>query len=274
VMSDEEVDRDEDKEEASLTKSPSRASKSDDTPTEKIFLAEFIAALLLTICGVGSIWISALLEDDELQTSRLVFIGLVYGMVYTSLMYALSSTNNVRNINPAITLTLLFTRRQTFKQCLLLWAAQILGTLLGGLILPCTLPKNRTLNPYELLEDSTTFQQFFMDFMCSFLSTFVIIITCFDQPLNKPIVVETDVTRKRDASEKQPQTVHELNCIICGGTIFVCATIGSGISGGFMNPCFTVCLWAYTYKLKVAALFSPLVGSLMAFLVRGSIHIS
>jgi glycerol uptake facilitator-like aquaporin len=252
--------------EASLTNRG--LSKKDIPPVrKKAFLAEFLAAFLLIISGVGSIWVSALMEDDELQTARLLYIGVVYGMAYTSLLYALSSTNNVRNINPAVTLALLLTRRQTPTQCLVNWSAQILGTLFGGLLLPYCLP-NRKLRPYELLEDSTTFQQFTMDFICSFVTTFFIIITCFGQPTT----LETDVNRKRDASERQPQTVHELNCIICGGSILVCATIGSAVSGEFMNPFFTLCLWVYTKKLRIAALFSPLAGSVLAWLVRSVIH--
>jgi len=250
--------------------------------SKDIFLSETTAVALLTFISVGAVCTSGIISDDELLTDRLLYIGLTYGLVYGSLMYAFSSVGNIRQLSPTITLALVFTRQINWTQAYSYWGAQILGTALAAGLLPLAFPI-LDLQSWEVLEGVNVPHQIGMSFICSMASTLVVVVTCWgwgdDYRTVQPVRLPRSDINRPIAWEQQPQTAHELNSVICGSVVAVCGCVGSAVTGGLSNPFLSFVIWAYSQDYIMADFLGPILGSSAAALAcllyisqRGPVH--
>ena len=94
--------------------------------------AELIGTALLIIFGPGSV-VAALTVGDTLDYAGLGVVALSFGLVVAIVIYAFGSTSGA-HINPAVTVALALTRRFPWREVGPYVVAQLLGSLLGGLL--------------------------------------------------------------------------------------------------------------------------------------------
>lgn len=255
-------------------------SKANEAPNKHATLAvvvsEFLGSFCLVCVGVGAVWSSGLVENDIIKSERLLYISLSYGMAYTSLVYALSfdislkdKLLGIRHLNPVITLALFLMKRINIQHLVYYWVAHTAAFGLALAMLPAMLPHS-DMQPFDKLENTSFAQEFGASFICTFISTFIIITTSFGSAVWQENVVTIAQPLRRgpqDESEQQPQTVFELNCIISGITIFAATLASSGVSGGFMNPIFSLVVGYFSHNWEPATFFGPFCGAIFASFV-------
>jgi glycerol uptake facilitator protein len=95
--------------------------------------AEAIGTALLMVFGPGSVVTALAVGNGELDYAGLGIIGLAFGLVVALVIYAFGSTSGA-HINPAVTLVLAVTRRFPWRDVGPYIAAQLVGSVLGGLL--------------------------------------------------------------------------------------------------------------------------------------------
>jgi glycerol uptake facilitator protein len=95
--------------------------------------AEAIGTALLIVFGPGSVVAALAVGDGQLDYAGLGIIGLSFGLVVALVIYAFGSTSGA-HINPAVTLVLAATRRFPWRDAGPYIAAQLVGSVLGGLL--------------------------------------------------------------------------------------------------------------------------------------------
>ena len=95
--------------------------------------AELLGTALLMVFGPGSVVAALLLGGGELDYAGLGMIALSFGLVVALVIYAFGSTSGA-HINPAVTVVLAATGRFPLREVPAYVLAQLLGSLLGGLL--------------------------------------------------------------------------------------------------------------------------------------------
>lgn len=96
--------------------------------------AEFVGTALLIVFGPGSVVAALLVGDGTLDYAGLGMIALSFGLVVALVIYAFGSTSGA-HINPAVTVVLAATGRFPWRDVGPYVLAQLLGALVGGLLL-------------------------------------------------------------------------------------------------------------------------------------------
>jgi len=219
----------------------------------------------MVLCAVAGVWVGGILTDDSLVVGRLLFISIAYGTAYGSALYAFSSDGavGVRVMNPYVCLCLWMVGKLRLTRAAVFILLQCVSSLLAVLTLLSLLPHglflrlSTPLRPFELIEEVTPGQSVLMSFVATFFYLLVVIITCFGSGRER-IVTEPGIWP--DTSEQQPQTVHELNCLICSFAVFAGTISSSSISAGFLNPLVALPVAALSGVLS----WMPFLGSILA----------
>jgi len=95
-------------------------------------LAELIGTGLLIVFGPGSV-VAALTVGKTLDYAGLGVVGLSFGLVVAIVIYAFGTTSGA-HINPAVTISLAVTRRFPWREVGPYVVAQLLGSVLGGVL--------------------------------------------------------------------------------------------------------------------------------------------
>ena len=93
----------------------------------RAFAAEVVGTTVLMLGGPGS----AILAGDRIGTLGIAF---AFGFSLLIMAYALGHVTGA-NINPAVTLGLVLTRKLTWGKAVFFWVGQFVGAALGGLII-------------------------------------------------------------------------------------------------------------------------------------------
>lgn len=93
----------------------------------RIFAAEFVGTAVLVLCGPGA----AILAGQEIG---LLGISLAFGFAVLIMAYIIGNVTGC-NINPAVTLGMLLTRKLTLRAAVYYWVAQVLGGIFGAAII-------------------------------------------------------------------------------------------------------------------------------------------
>lgn len=96
--------------------------------------AELIGTALLIVFGPGSVVAALYVGDGELDYAGLGMISLSFGLVVALVIYAFGTTSGA-HINPAVTLVLAITGRFPWRDVGPYIAAQMTGSVLGGLLI-------------------------------------------------------------------------------------------------------------------------------------------
>ena len=104
-----------------------------DASLARRLVAEAVGTGLLILFGPGSVVAALAVGDGALDYAGLGIIGLSFGLVVALVIYAFGSTSGA-HINPAVTLGLAATRRFPWREVAPYMAAQLVGAVLGGLL--------------------------------------------------------------------------------------------------------------------------------------------
>jgi glycerol uptake facilitator protein len=104
-----------------------------DASLARRLATECVGTGLLILFGPGSVVAALALGGGALDYAGLGIIGLSFGLVVALVIYAFGSTSGA-HINPAVTFALAATRRFPWREVAPYMAAQLLGAVLGGLL--------------------------------------------------------------------------------------------------------------------------------------------
>jgi len=93
----------------------------------KILGAEIVGTFVLMIVGPGT----AILASDAMGTLGVAF---AFGLALLAMAYSIGHISGC-HINPAVTVAFWLTRKITLGQAVYYWVAQVVGAVLGGLVL-------------------------------------------------------------------------------------------------------------------------------------------
>jgi glycerol uptake facilitator protein len=96
-------------------------------------LAELIGTALLVFFGAGSVVAAILADDGRLDYAGLGVIGLAFGLVIAIVVYGFGTTSGA-HINPAVSIALAAVRRFPWRDVPAYIAAQLVGAVLGSLL--------------------------------------------------------------------------------------------------------------------------------------------
>ena len=96
--------------------------------------AELLATGLFVFLGTGAVVASGVVTGGEMNAARLAVIALAHGL---AIMLLVAATANISggHINPAVTIVMWFTGRITTGKAILYVAAQLIGAIIGSLLL-------------------------------------------------------------------------------------------------------------------------------------------
>jgi len=98
-----------------------------ETDYGRIFACEFVGTAVLILVGPGS----AILAGPVIG---ILGIALAFGLALLVMAYVVGPTTGC-NINPAVTLGLLLSRKLTLKESMYYWVAQLFGAIFGAAII-------------------------------------------------------------------------------------------------------------------------------------------
>ena len=98
-----------------------------EVSNSRVLAAEVVGTAVLMIGGPGS----AVLAGDDIGT---LGIALAFGFSYLVMAYAIGHVSGC-NINPAVTLAMVLTRKLTWAQAVFYWVGQFVGAAIGGLVI-------------------------------------------------------------------------------------------------------------------------------------------
>ncbi len=97
-------------------------------------LAELIAVLLFVFVGAGSVVVTINVLGNELNAASLTAIALAHGLAIATLVAATAGISG-GHVNPAVTFSMVITGRMKVGPGLVYVAAQVVGAVLGALLL-------------------------------------------------------------------------------------------------------------------------------------------
>ena len=97
-------------------------------------VAEFVGTGLLVLFGAGSVVAALELDRGRLDYAGLGIISLAFGLVVALVIYTVGTTSGA-HINPAVTVALAAARRFRWAEVAPYVVAQLLGALVGGLLI-------------------------------------------------------------------------------------------------------------------------------------------
>jgi glycerol uptake facilitator protein len=100
-------------------------------------VAETLGTAMLVLVGPGSVVATLALAGDAkpaVTGADLLGISFAFGFIIAAAVYALGKVSGC-HINPAVTFALALTKRFPWRELPLYWAAQVLGAVLGALLI-------------------------------------------------------------------------------------------------------------------------------------------
>ncbi|MCH9038438.1 MAG: MIP family channel protein [Chloroflexi bacterium] len=143
--------------------------------------AEFIATLLFVFLGAGSVIITGTLTGGELTATRLVTIALAHGLAISLLVFATAHISG-GHLNPAVTFAAMLTNRISAARGLMFIVAQVVGAVVGVLLLLATIPDaaNTNLGAHSLGPGVSIGMALLMEIVLTFVLVFVVFATAVD----------------------------------------------------------------------------------------------
>ena len=212
----------------------------------KKYISEFVGTFSLTFfaCGVASI-IGCSTPAGILTTS------IAFGLVIIAMAYSIGNISGC-HINPAVTIAMYIDKRINKKDCIAYIVAQILGAIIGSLILALCLGSFKTLgaNAYGGILPNDTKVTILIAIIIEIILTFFF------------ITVILTVTNKKEHSN--------IAGIIIGLTLILIHLLGIPFTGTSVNPARSLApaLLQGGEALKQVWIFilSPIIGGILAAL--------
>ncbi|MFQ5520811.1 MAG: MIP family channel protein [Candidatus Methylomirabilia bacterium] len=210
-------------------------------------VAEFIATLLFVFLGPATVVVTGGLMNEDLTSARLLVIALGHGLAIALLVAATANISG-GHINPAVTLGALLTRKITAVKAGMYIVAQLVGAILGALLLKGVIPAaaEGNLGAHGLGSGITAGAGLVTEIILTFALVFVVFATAMD-----------------------PKGLGHLAPLAIGLTIVVDHLVGVPITGASMNPArsFGPALVAGAWANHWIYWVGPIVGGGLAALV-------
>ena len=213
----------------------------------RAYFAEFIATLLFVFLGAGTVVVTGEILGEELTAARLVAIALAHGFAITLLVTATAKISG-GHLNPAVTFAAWVTKKISLAVGIGYVLAQLLGGVLGALLLKAALPffAEGNLGAHGLGAGVQISEGLLVEIILTFGLVLVVFLTALD-----------------------PKTSSTLAPAAIGLAVLVDHLFGVPITGASMNPArsfgpaLVAGIWANHWIYWVG----PILGALLAALV-------
>jgi MIP family channel proteins len=181
----------------------------------KKYLAELLGTFALVFIGAGSVCANYYLVQSGSPGFGLLGIAIAFGFVVVAVAYSLGYISGA-HINPAVTISMVTTRRMKVGVGFMYIVSQVAGATLGGYMLKVLFPNalaGAFLGTCVLGADVTVTQAIVMETVITFLLVFVVYATVIDK-----------------------RSTPALAGLAIGFVVLFGVMVGGAISGGSMNP--------------------------------------
>ena len=210
-------------------------------------LAEFLATLLFIFLGAGTVVVTGGLMKEGLTSARLVAIALAHGLAIALLVSATAKLSG-GHINPAVTFGAILTGKISVNQGIMYVVAQLVGAVVGALLLKGVIPAaaQGNLGAHGLGSGITAGGGLLAEIVLTFALVFVVFATAID-----------------------PKGLGHLAPAAIGLTVLVDHLVGVPVTGASMNPArsFGPALAAGAWDNHWVFWIGPLIGGGLAALV-------
>ena len=183
--------------------------------SNKKYLAELLGTFALVFVGSGCVCADYYLVKNGSQGFGLLGIAVAFGFVVVAIVYSLGYISGA-HINPAVTISMISTRRIKAGTGLMYIIAQLTGATFAGYLLKLLFPEALSsvfLGTCVLGSNVTVIQAIIMEAVISFLLVFVVYATVVDR-----------------------RATPALSGLAIGFVVLFGVMVGGTISGGSMNP--------------------------------------
>lgn len=226
--------------------------------TWRAVLAEFIATLLFVFIGAGAVvTVTGVLEFDTLDGAALTAIALAHGLAIATLVAATAKLSG-GHINPAVTFAAVITGRMKLGPGVLYVAGQLLGAVVGALLLDTLIVEAAT-EPSRLGSHglSAALSSTGAGVIVEIILTFILVFTVF-------------------AVAMDPRGPANLAPIAIGFAVLIDHFVGVPLTGASMNPArsFGPALVSNTWDDHWVYWVGPLAGGGLAGLVYYFVYLT
>ncbi len=179
------------------------------------YMSEMLGTFALVFVGSGCVCADYYLVKNGSQGFGLMGIAVAFGFVVVAIVYSLGYISGA-HINPAVTISMIATRRIEAGTGLMYIIAQIAGATFAGYLLRLLFPEALSsvfLGTCVLGSNVTVIQAIIMEAVISFLLVFVVYATVVDK-----------------------RATPALSGLAIGFVVLFGVMVGGAISGGSMNP--------------------------------------
>lgn len=178
-------------------------------------IAEFIATFSFVFLASGAVVVAInMVGQGDLTVSTLILIALAHGLAITILV-ACTGRVSGGHINPAVTISMMATKKMGLSKGLMYVIAQLLGATIGSYLLMIIIPETiqGNLGAHALAANIDPATGLVIEILLTFFLVFVIFATAVD-----------------------PKGVSQLAPLAIGSVVMVDILMGGPLTGASMNP--------------------------------------
>lgn len=235
-------------------------------------VAEFVGTFILCFLTLAAAHVGRTFDSSQPITSYfLIYMGMVYGMTYASVVYSLSfdgpgNKADIRQLNPALTLALVILGRIKWVESIIYILAQMAGAWVSYAITPLTLPTQDSFHKLTL-DSAGVSHQLIASCFVSFIFILAVILTLFGK--QRVSIRQDDASLAVipfDFKEQKPQTQHEISCLIVLALSVACAAVVHPFTFDFSNPVIAMGISYARGTWSLAPNIGPFIGAIVATL--------
>ena len=149
--------------------------------TWRATMAEFVAVLLLVFLGPGAAVAALSVSEGTLDAAGIVAIATAFGLAI-SLLVAATANISGGHINPAVTFGIVITGKISLMRGGMYWVGQLLGAIIGALLLLATIPEAMrwNLGANALAPGVSAMSGLLLEIVITFALVFVVFATAID----------------------------------------------------------------------------------------------
>ena len=218
------------------------------------YLFEIVGTFLFvfTICSAATVYSGSnkLVGIVGLGQLAMAVLGLVHAFVLTALVYAINARSGAQ-LNPAVTIAFLVSRKMRGKVAALTIACQVLGAVIGAAVVYSLFGSDMAAS-VVLPKDGNAIRALIMETVIAFGLVYVVLAT----------------TRSKDFK------IAPLAGVAIGFTLGFNFLLGGPISGGAMNPAraFAPALLVWNFDYQWIYWVAPILGGIIAAGLYKGLH--
>ena len=218
------------------------------------YLFEIVGTFIFvfTICSTATVYSGSnkLVGIVGLGQLAMAVLGLVHAFVLTALVYAINARSGAQ-LNPAVTIAFLVSRKMRGKVAALTIACQVLGAVIGAAVV-YSMFGSEMASSVVLPKDGNALRALILETVIAFALVYVVLAT----------------TRSKDFK------IAPLAGVAIGFTLGFSFMLGGPISGGAMNPAraFAPALIVWNFDYQWIYWVAPILGGIIAAGLYKGLH--